>query len=61
VANQGNLVKLETLANALLAQVDEPETRKLLCNELWGRLKLDRRVENCPAASAPVADCKDVQ
>jgi len=60
VANQGNLVKLETLANALLAQVEEPETRKLLCNELWGRLKLNGRVDNCPAASAPVADCKDV-
>jgi len=60
VANQGNLLKLETLANALLAQVEDLETRKQLCNELWGRLKLDGRVDNCPVASAHVSDCKDV-
>ena len=60
VANQGNLLKLETLSNALLAKVEDLETRKQLCNELWGRLKLNGRVDNCPAASAPVADCKDV-
>ncbi|MBM4380774.1 MAG: hypothetical protein FJ086_15965, partial [Deltaproteobacteria bacterium] len=60
VANQGNLLKLETLANALLAQVEDLETRKQLCNELWGRLKLNGRVDNCPVASAPVSDCKEV-
>lgn len=61
LANRGNLLRLETLAGVLASQVEDSQTRKLLCSELLGRLKLRLLdVPQCPAASAPVPDCKDV-
>ncbi|MEN9797918.1 MAG: hypothetical protein RL653_1614 [Pseudomonadota bacterium] len=61
LANRGNLLRLETLAGVLASQVEDTQTKKLLCNELLGRLKLRLAdVPQCPAASTPVPDCKDV-
>ncbi|MFL5318528.1 MAG: hypothetical protein ACJ790_02655 [Myxococcaceae bacterium] len=54
---------LEEIADVMLSHVSDPTLKKQLCNELWGRLKLNidaTHVQHCPIGAAPVTDCGQV-